>query len=238
MKKEMKVVILCGGKGTRMGERTEDLPKPLFPIGEKPVLWHIMKIFSSYGYNDFILCTGYGNKHIKKFVDEIEEDNKWKINVVDTGLYSLKSERINMVKDLIKEDNFFLSYGDDLANVDLNKLLEYHNSHGKLATVTGVKMKSPYGIIKFSTDGRINMFEEKPILDKWINGGYMILNKNIFTNSLDEGELEDDILPSLVNEGEVHMYQHDGEWKSMNTLKDNLELNELWNNNKAFWRSW
>ena len=233
----MEVVILCGGKGTRMGEGTEDLPKPLFTVGGKPILWHIMKIFSSYGHNNFTLCVGYGKGHIKKFVDNLEEDNGWKINVVDTGLDSLKSERINMVKGLIAGDNFFLSYGDDLTNINLNKLLEYHNNHGKLATITGVKMKSPFGIINFGEDGKINNFEEKPILNNWMNGGYMILNKEIF-NHLHEGELENDVLPSLAKKGEVYMYPHDGEWKSMNTLKDNLELNELWDNNKAFWRSW
>jgi len=196
-----------------------------------------MKTFSSQGYDNFILCAGEGIEKMYNFSNKLKKEEKWDINVKYTGADSTKSERIKLIKDLIKGEKFFLSYGDDLADISLNKLLEYHKNHGKLVTITGVKMQSPYGMIKFEEDGKINSFEEKPILNIWMNGGYMVLNKGIF-KYLDKGELENRVLPYLATEGEVFMYKHTGKWKSMNTLKDNLEINELWRNGNAFWRTW
>lgn len=232
----MQVVILCGGMGTRMGYRGEKLHKSLFKIGDKPILWHLMKIFASQGYKNFILCAGHGMEQIKKFADEIEFED-WNISVVDTGIDSSKSQRIHLIKNLIESDNFFVAYGDDLANVDLKKISEYHTKHKKLVTITSVKIQSPFGLVEFNEDGRIVKFKEKPLLDEWMNGGFMIFNKAIFEH-LTDGELEDDVFPKLTEKGEIYAYKHKGEWKSMNTLKDNQELNELWMKGESFWRTW
>jgi glucose-1-phosphate cytidylyltransferase len=232
----MKVVILCGGKGTRM-DGGENVPKPLFKIGNKPVLWHIMKIFSSQGFNDFILCGGHKIEQIQKFVHEECGLEDWNVMLVDTGLEAKKSDRLKKIKDLIKEEIFFVSYGDDLSNVDLRKLVEFHLSHNKTATITGVKMRSPFGMVEFDGFGKIIEYKEKPILEKWMNGGYMVFNKKIFQYLQGDGELEDVVFSKCAGDGELFLYKHEGEWKSMNTIKDNQELNEIWEK-QPFWKIW
>ena len=219
-----------------MGPQCEELPKPLFRIGEKPVLWHIMRIFSSYGFNDFILCAGHKMEMINRFAEENKKEG-WNIQVVDTGKDSTKAERIRKVAPLIKTDDFFVSYGDDLANIDLKKLVDFHKRHGKTATLTAVRLLSPFGVLELGKDDSISAFREKPLLDKWMNGGYMVFKKSVFSR-MGGGELEDHILPELAKSGEVYAYRHEGGWKTMNTLKDNDELNELWKNGKAFWKVW
>lgn len=219
-----------------MGPLCEELPKPLFKIGEKPVLWHIMKIFSSYGFNDFVLCAGHRVEMINKFVEENRNEG-WNIQVVDTGKDSTKAERILKVAPLIRTEDFFVSYGDDLADIDLNKLVAFHKGHGKTATLTTVKLLSPFGVLELGKDDSISAFREKPLLDKWMNGGYMVFKKSVLSQ-MDGGELEDHVLPRLAKAGEIYAYRHEGGWKTMNTLKDNDELNELWKNGKAFWKVW
>ncbi|MBI2598114.1 MAG: NTP transferase domain-containing protein [Candidatus Diapherotrites archaeon] len=232
----MKTVILCGGKGTRMSALTEKIPKPLVAIGEKPVLWHIMKIYASQGFDSFVLCLGYKGSEIKKYFEK-NNSEKWKIEFADTGENSTKSQRLEKVKKLISDENFFLAYGDDLSNVDLKKLKKFHEKNKKIVTVTAVKMESPFGILETNAKNEIIKFYEKPILDYWLNGGYMVLNKKIF-NYLKFGELEKEVFEKLVREKEIQAFKHSGEWKTMNTLKDNQELNELWENGKAFWKIW
>lgn len=232
----MQTVILCGGKGTRLGEASEKIPKPMMLVGEKPILWHIMKLYASQGFNDFILCLGYKGKNIKEYFEKSNHEN-WKIQFVDTGEDTTKSERLEKVKDLINGENFFLSYGDDLANIDFSKLLKFHEYMGLTATITGVRLISHFGIVEMNEENIITNFREKPILDHWMNGGFMVLNKRIF-DYLNAGEFEDKVLPLLAQTKQICSYKHKGEWKSMNTLKDNIELNEMWLKGKAFWKIW
>lgn len=231
----MKVVILCGGKGERMGEISFTTPKPLIPIGGNPVIWHIMKVYESYGFKDFVLCVGYKGEKIKEYF--INNKNGWNIEFVDTGLESKKSERLAMTEPLISGENFFLSYGDDLCDVNIKNVLSFHEKTNKIVTLTAVRLASPFGIINTDKNGIVKEFKEKPMIDKWINGGYMAVNKKIF-NHLGEGELESDIFKKLVGVQELCAYKHKGNWKSMTTLKDNTELNNLWSNGQAFWKVW
>jgi|SRR3989344_2290011 len=232
----MKTVILCGGKGSRMGEATEQLPKPMIEIGGKPVLWHIMKIYASQGFNEFVLCLGYKGEKIREYFESNNGEN-WKIDFVDTGENTLKSERVKKVQEFVKEENFFLAYGDDLADVDLKKLLQMHEKNRVTATVTAVKIVSPFGILETNAKDEIIDFKEKPTLDVWMNGGFMALNSRIFA-MLSIGELEEEVFRKLVKEKKIQAYKHKGSWKTMNTLKDNIELNELWRSGKAFWKIW
>ncbi|MBL7206049.1 MAG: NTP transferase domain-containing protein [Candidatus Aenigmarchaeota archaeon] len=231
----MKVVILCGGKGTRMGDATKEMPKPLAKIGDKPVLWHIMKIFSSHGFNDFILCLGFKGEMIKEYFEKNKED--WNIEFADTGLESTKSERLNQVKDLIDGENFFLAYGDDVSDVDISRLLKFHEYMGMTVTITGVKLKSQFGVVEMDEENVITEFKEKPILEHWMNGGFMVINKEIFKH-LHEGELENEVFAKLAELKKICAYKHKGAWKAMSTLKDNNELNEMWRAGKAFWNTW
>lgn len=230
----MEAIILCGGEGTRMGNQGENLPKCLFKIGEDPILLHIMKHFSSHGVKDFVLCGGYEVNKIKEFIEGYSNPENWKIHVVDTGLKTSKLNRILQVKELIKNDNFFVAYGDDLSDVDLNEVLKLHNEKQSTITITGVRLQSPFGIVSFGEGGKINEFKEKPLINEWMNGGYMVFNKNFFNEELD-GELEDDMFPKLASKEKIYLYQHHGSWKSMNTLKDNIELNKLLKGGNAFW---
>lgn len=232
----MQVVILCGGKGTRMGSSAENLPKALIPIGEKPVLWHVMKIYSAQGFKDFILCLGYNGEKIKEYFEKNNHE-EWNIEFVDTGENTSKSGRIKQIKNLIKGENFFLSYSDDISNVDLNKLLKFHEYMGLTVTITSVRLFSLFGVVEMDEENNITKFEEKPFLDKWMNGGFMVLNKKIF-DFLNVGELENEVFEKLVKLKQICAYKHNGEWKTMNTLKDNIELNRVWNTGKAFWKVW
>lgn len=231
----MKTVILCGGKGTRMDSMTAEAPKPLAIIGDKPVLWHIMKIYSCFGFNEFVLCLGYKGEKIREYFKENSAE-KWEIDFVETGEASSKSERIKMVEGSVGE-RFFLAYGDDLSDVNIDQLLRFHEKNKQIGTVTAVKLESPFGIMKIDNRGMINDFVEKPVLDHWVNGGFMVFEKKIY-DYLGEGELEQEVFNKLVQEKQLSAFRHFGKWKSMNTLKDNIELNELWAQKKAFWKVW
>ena len=233
---DIPVVILCGGKGTRVGRIAQDLPKPLLEIGGKPILWHVMKIYAQQGYKRFILCLGYKGNKIRRYFEKHNRDN-WQVTCVNTGLAALKSQRIKKVKSLIKEDNFFLAYGDDIADIDLRRLFSFHLKTGATATITTVKMFSIFGVVEIGKNGRVSGFKEKPYLDKWMSGGFMVMNRKIF-DFLDAGELETEIFEKLVSRGELSAYKHSGQWKTMNTLKDNIELNAIWKEGKAFWKKW
>lgn len=232
----MKTVILCGGKGTRMDSLTEKIPKPLVEIGGKPALWHIMKIYAMHGYNEFVLCLGYKGAEIKKYFEKNNPDG-WRIEFVDTGENSSKSERIQKIRKFVFGENFFLAYGDDLSNVDISKLKEFHEKNKKIATITAVKIESPFGVLETNAKSEITNFREKPMLDYWMNGGFMVLSSKIF-DYLKFGELEKEVFGKLVLERQIQAFKHTGEWKTMNTLKDNQELNELWEQKKAFWKIW
>ena len=231
----MKTVILCGGKGTRMGQSSEQMPKPMMPIGDRPILWHIMKTYAAHGFDEFILCLGYRGDKIREYFEN--NSNGWKIEFVDTGEDAKKSERLMKVKDLIKDESFFLTYGDGISDVDLKKLLKFHEYMGLTATITTVKLPSTFGIVHVNEDSVIHKFQEKPILDYLINGGFMVMNKNIFEH-LPKGELENEVFEHLAQVKQICAYKHKGSWKSMDTLKENIELNEMWSKGNAFWKVW
>jgi len=233
----MKVVILCGGEGTRLNEYTDKIPKPLIEIGGKPILWHIMKIYSHYGYNEFILCLGYKGEKIKEYFQSNDHGFE-NVRFADTGLRNNKAERLKRVEKFIDGENFFLAYGDDVSNVNIKKILEFHLKNKKIATITTVNLVSQYGILKLNKKNEITDFEEKPVLDYWVNGGFFVLNKKIFSRIKKGMELEDDVFRKLSKAREICAFKHKGFWKSMNTLKDVKELNDIWESGSAPWKVW
>lgn len=226
---------MCGGKGTRLKELTESIPKPLVEIGGKPVLWHIMKIYSHHGFNEFILCAGYKGEMIKEYFEKGNSEG-WDVSIIDTGQESTKSERLMKVSELIKGDNFLFAYGDDVCDVNIKEVIDLHLKKGKTVTLTAIPLVSQFGIIDIK-DNDVLSFREKPRLDHWFSGGFIVFNKDIF-KYLDKGELEKEVFDYLAKEKKIAAYQHEGFWKSMNTLKDNVDLNELWDKGNAPWKVW
>ncbi|MBI2575317.1 NTP transferase domain-containing protein [Candidatus Woesearchaeota archaeon] len=232
----MKTAILCGGEGTRLREYTEAIPKPLVEVGGKPVLWHIMKIYSHYGYNDFVLLLGYKGEKIREYFEK-NNDESWKIEFVDTGEKSSKAERLMQAKKHIDSELFFTAYGDDVSDVDIREVLRFHNKHNKTATLTAINPESQFGVLDLNGD-MVGGFIEKPKLHTWINGGFFVFNKKIF-NYLQKGkELEDHAFRELANKGELTAYRHAGFWKCMNVFKDAVELNDMWEKGNAPWKVW
>lgn len=224
----MQVVILCGGKGTRMYPSTEELPKPLIYVGDRPILWHIMKLYSKHGHKDFILLLGFKGNMIKEYFSKPETiEDDWNIKFLDTGLGTRKGERIKMAKDSITGDKFLLAYGDDLCNVNINDVIKFHEENGKAVTLTSVKLLSNFGIVEMDDNGTVKQFREKPVLDHWISGGYLVLNKEVI-DYIKPGMDETDAFEALAAEGRVQAFRHDGFWKTMNTIKDMQDLNDMW----------
>jgi len=232
------VVILCGGFGNRMGKLSNNNPKPMIEIGGKPIIWHLLKYFTEYGHNEFILCLGHLKEKIIDYFDKNPQPDKI-IHLVDTGDGNTsKSQRLLQIKNKIKDDNFFLLYGDDIADVDLKDLLDFHKNKNTIATITTVNLKSDFGIIEINSNDTIKNFIEKPILnDIWINAGFALLNKEIF-NYLELGELESIVYKRLSENGKISAYKHTGFWHGINTLKDQLYLNKLCIGDKPPWRIW
>ncbi len=256
----MKVVILCGGKGTRMRDMTEFIPKPLVPIGGKPVIWHIMKLYSSFGFKEFILCLGYKGSMIKEYfrhsdwmnndftIDRTSKEMKltthgndledWKITFVDTGQDTMTGGRIKRIEKFIGEGEFMVTYGDGLADVDVRKLLEVHRKMGRIATLTAVHPMSQFGVLEHE-NGLVKTFKEKPRLDGIINGGFFVFNRKIFSYLIDDSTiLEEEPLKRLTRDGQLAMYEHTDFWKCMDTPKDAEELNKLWDSGNASWKVW
>jgi glucose-1-phosphate cytidylyltransferase len=257
----MKVVILAGGFGTRISEESHLKPKPMIDIGDKPILWHIMKIYEHYGFNDFIICAGYKSEIIKKyFYDyflinsdlsiDLSNNNivihnnckeKFKVTIVDTGLNTKTSGRIQQIESYIDTDNFFLTYGDGLSDININKLKEFHLKHNKIATLTAIQPEGRFGVINFEEDGLVQNFKEKPIGDGgWINGGFFVFNKKIFNYFKPDAEnimLEAQPLVDITNDNELMAYKHYGFWKAMDALRDKSELEEIWKNDPK-WKIW
>jgi len=257
----MKVVILAGGLGTRLSEETDLKPKPMAEIGEKPMLWHIMKIYSHYGFNDFILCLGYKGYMIKEYfanyflhqadvtidmkTNKMEVHHQkaepWKVTMVDTGLNTLTGGRIKRVQKYIGEKPFMLTYGDGVANVDLKKLTAFHKKQGKLSTMTAIQPLGRFGAVNIAGNGAVQSFQEKPQGDgAWINGGFFVLEPEIF-NYITEGDSsiwERSPLEKLASEGQLAAYTHKGFWKCMDTLRDKTELEGLWKTGNAPWKLW
>jgi len=257
----MKVLILAGGFGTRLSEETQNLPKPMIPIGTKPILWHIMKIYSHYGFNDFIILLGYKGYTIKEYFanyflhqsdvtidvkrNHIEVHNTssepWKVTLVDTGLNTMTGGRVKRVEDYIKGEPFMLTYGDGVADIDINKLINEHRSHGKAITMTAIQPEGRFGSLKFINKNQIESFEEKPKGDgNWINGGFFVCEPKVldYITDGDKTIFERAPLENLAKEGELFTYKHHGFWKPMDTLRDNKILNDLWDKGQAKWKLW
>jgi glucose-1-phosphate cytidylyltransferase len=257
----MKVVILAGGLGTRLSEETTVKPKPMVEIGGMPILWHIMKIYSSYGYNDFVICLGYKGYLIKEFFNnyflhksDITVDLKnnkvifnesdaepWTITLVDTGVNSMTGGRIKRIQKHIGNEPFFLTYGDGLSDVNIAELLETHKKSNKYLTVTSVQPHGRFGALNLSPDNVVLSFLEKPKGDgSWINGGFFVCQPEVFNYiSSDDTIFEKIPMESLAHEGKMQAYLHNGFWRPMDTLRDKIELEELWNSNeKAPWKIW
>ncbi len=222
----MKCVIFCGGKGTRMG--VNDLPKTLLEIGDKPILIKIMDHYASHGINEFILCLGFMGEKIKDYF--LKNPSSYNIKLVDTGENSNKAERLLKVKQFLdKEERFFVSYGDDISNVNITELKKFHEKEGKCVTITAVRLPNPYGVLEFDDVKPVIVsgFKEKPIMSEWVNGGYFLFEKRVL-EFLGEGkDLEKEVFEELSKKKEIVAFRHAGFWKSMNTMKDHLELNEL-----------
>jgi len=256
----MKVVILAGGLGTRLSEETDLKPKPMVEIGGKPILWHIMRIYSYYGFNDFIICLGYKGYVIKEYFanyflhqsdvtinlkeNKMEVHNckaeAWNITLVDTGLNTMTGGRIKRVKQYIDGETFMLTYGDGVANINIKELLEFHKKYNKYATVTSVQPSGKFGVLNLDGKDNVLSFLEKPKGDgAWVNGGFFVFGPQIF--DLIEGEetiLERKPLEKLAKDKQLVAYKHHGFWKSMDTLRDKIELENLWSAGKAAWKIW
>ncbi|MEJ7769715.1 MAG: glucose-1-phosphate cytidylyltransferase [Chitinophagaceae bacterium] len=258
----MKVVIFAGGLGTRIAEETETRPKPMVEIGGKPILWHILKIYSHHGFDEFIICLGYKGYLIKEYFMHYYMHNSdvtielgsnkldvhytnaesFKVTLVDTGLGTKTAGRLKQIRKYLNEDDFMLTYGDGVADIDLNALLNFHKNHGKMATVTAVQPEARFGGMDVGTNGNVSNFKEKPKGDgKWINGGFFVLNKAVFDylpGNMDDVMWEDAPMEQLAASDNLMAYKHYGFWKCMDAMRDKLELEALWQNNQAKWKVW
>jgi len=256
----MKVVILAGGLGTRISEESHLKPKPMIEIGEKPILWHIMKIYSHYGFNDFIICLGYKGYCIKEYfahymLHEAEvtfdfrtgdsniihshKAEPWRVTLVDTGNETMTGGRVKRIGKYLDGETFMLTYGDGLSNVDIRKLVDFHKSHGKKATVTAIQPLGRFGALEM--DGtQVNAFQEKPRGDNlWINGGFFVMEPEVLDYiDGDSTHLEQEPLKSLAAEGGLEAFMHTGFWQPMDTLRDKTGLDALWQTGKAPWKVW
>ena len=234
----MKVIILAGGKGTRMGNMTERLPKPMVPLGGKPILWHIMKTYAHQGFKDFIVCCDHHAERISEFINNLEEDWDVEVSILKdkTGREVTKAQRIKNVEGTFDDKEFFVSYGDDLCDVNLKGVYDFFKKMNKIATITSVRLRSRFGVLETDPDSLITGFKEKPLLNYWINGGYMVFNRRIF-DFLHLGELENEVFEKLVELKEICTFKHMGNWETINTYKDYLNLNNLWATS-PFWKIW
>ncbi len=254
----MNVVILAGGLGTRLAEETEIKPKPMVEIGENPIVWHIMKSYAKYGFTDFFLALGYKGELIKRYfldhyslggslrvdlasgkVEDLEKDTEdWIVHLMDTGLKTQTGGRIKRLEPLLSGGTFMATYGDGVCDVDLQKVLEFHKAHGKLATITAVRPPSRFGGLVFDGD-MVREFSEKPqIGEGWINGGYMVLEPEVFEYLAgDDSILEVDALERLASDHQLAAFRHEGFWQCMDTLREKKILESLWQSGKAPWRT-
>ena len=258
--KNIPTIILCGGMGTRLKEETEFKPKPMVEIGGRPILWHIMKIYAHYGYRDFILALGHKGDYIKDYFlkqkyyeadfllntggekdisilknGALEKEN-FNIIFAETGLETFAGERVSLLKNYIKSDLFMVTYGDGVADIDINKLIEFHKEKGKIATITGVHPISRWGLVKIDNNDLIIQFDQKPLLYDYVNGGFMIFRKEFF-DFLKPGDMLEDALKRLISQKQVALYKHEGFWYGMDTYRDYLFLNKLWEEDPK-WKIW
>lgn len=257
----MKAVILAGGFGTRISEESHLKPKPMIEIGGKPILWHIMKIYSSYGINDFIICCGYKGYCIKEYfahyflheaditfdfrnnnekIVHSQHAEPWRVTLVDTGLKTMTGGRIKRIKEYVNDETFMLTYGDGVSNVNIKELLQYHRSHKKMATLTSVQPDGRFGALGLTDNNEVRAFQEKPKGDGgWINAGFFVLEPEVFDYiDGDKTMFEREPLEKIANKNELIAYKHRGFWQPMDTLRDKNSLEDLWNENKAPWKVW
>ena len=258
----MKVVILAGGLGTRLSEETDIRPKPMVEIGGRPILWHIMKIYSHYGFNEFVICCGYKGYVIKEYfanyflhqtditfdlannkmeVHNSESEN-WKVTLVDTGVNTNTAGRIKKIQKYIGNESFMLTYGDGVANININELINFHNKSGKIATLTSIQLPGRFGNLETDTNGIVKSFQEKPIGDGvWINGGFFVLKPEIFKyleGDMDDVQWEKKPLLEITNDGQLSAFKHNGFWKCMDAVRDKIELEAHWQSGTADWKIW
>ncbi len=261
---DIPVIIVCGGQGTRMRGSTSR-KKELVEVGGRPILWHVMRIFSAHGFHRFALALGYEQDQIRRYFAEFETMNRdvtlrlgaaengraevefhgrpsqppWEVSLVDTGLRTEKASRIAQASRYAPGERFFVAYGDDVSDVDLTRLVAFHQAHGKLATITAVQVNLQYGVVEADDDGRVTGFVERPQLPYWINGGFMLFERQTLDLMADGDDvnLETDVLPRLAEQGQLMIYRHTGFWQSMNTMKDTLLLEEFWQKNPP-WKVW
>jgi glucose-1-phosphate cytidylyltransferase len=255
----MKAVILAGGFGTRLAEETQIKPKPMVEIGSKPLLWHIMKIYSHWGINDFIICLGYMGYYIKEYFanyflhsSDVTFDlaanrmdihrnycEPWRVTLVDTGLHSMTGGRLGRVKGYLEGEDFCFTYGDGVSDVNVPEVIDFHRTHGGLATLTGVQPPGRFGALEISGD-RITTFREKPRGDRaWINGGFFVLSPGVFDYiEGDHTVWEAEPLEHLARDGQLHVYRHKGFWQCMDTLRDKQSLERQWQEDRAAWKLW
>lgn len=258
----MKVIILCGGTGTRLKEETEFKPKPMIYIGKKPVVWHIMKIYASFGYNEFILALGYKadyikdfflnqkaftsdftlhtrTHHTKFFLEDRNDIDEFKITFVDTGVDTEPGERILRCQKYIPEhDKYFMTtYGDGVTDLNIGELVRFHKKQKTIGTITGVHPRSKFGLVKVNADHLVSTFVEKPVLPDWVNGGFMVFDKRVFSY-LHLGETEHPALRRLASEKQLSLFRHDGFWFCMDTYKEVEDLNKMWGSGNAKWKIW
>lgn len=258
----MKTIILCGGRGTRLKDETEYKPKPMVYVGNKPIIWHIMKIYSHYGFNEFILALGYKADYIKDFflnqkaftsdftlntkthqtrfhLENRREVDDFKITFVDTGIDTLPGERILLCeKYLPKTDKYFMvTYGDGVSDINIKKLVDFHRKQNTIGSLTGIHPKFKFGVVKIDGHNLVSEFKEKPVLDDWANGGYMVFDKRFFQYQK-PAELEHEALKRLTRKGELSLYKHEGFWMTVDTNKELDDLNNLWNKGNAPWKVW
>ncbi|QZT36143.1 glucose-1-phosphate cytidylyltransferase [Halosquirtibacter xylanolyticus] len=257
----MKAVILAGGFGTRLSESTHLIPKPMVEIGGKPILWHIMKSYAAHGIKEFIVCCGYKGYVIKEWFanyylhnsdvtfdlknNQMQVHNSdsedWKVTLVDTGLHTMTGSRIKKVKDFIQNEPFCLTYGDGVSDINISNVIKQHFQQNKLITVTAYKPQGKFGALEISDSGVVNSFQEKPKGDNtWINAGYFVCQPEVL-NYIEEGDniiFEREPLEKLAEDNEMYAYRHHGFWKPMDILRDNIELNKLWDEGNAPWKQW
>jgi glucose-1-phosphate cytidylyltransferase len=257
----MKVVVLCGGLGTRLREETEFRPKPLVEVGGRPILWHIMKTYAHYGFREFVLCLGYRGNMIKEYFlnyeamnndfticlgrqsqiryNDVHTEQGFEVTLAETGLNTMTGGRLKRVEKYIDSDIFMLTYGDGLANIDIKRLLEFHRSHGKLATVTTVTPTSRFGIVEMSGSGQVLKFLEKPRTQTFASAGFFVMQRRVFDYLAgDDCVLEHEPMARLAADGQLMAYQHDGFFHAMDTYREYEYLNDLWAKQQAAWKVW
>jgi glucose-1-phosphate cytidylyltransferase len=257
----MKTVILCGGQGTRLREETEYRPKPMVEIGGRPILWHIMKIYGYHGFTEFVLCLGYRGNTIREYFLNYQsmvtdfsielgseggriryhndhDERDFSVTLADTGPDTMTGGRLKRVERYIDEDCFMLTYGDGLADIDLRSLLAFHNSHGRIATVTAIRPFSRFGGLEITPNGTVAQFREKPRTEEWISGGFFVFRREVFEYLDENCILEQEPLSNLARDRELMAYRHDGFWYAMDTYRDFLYLNDLWGRGNAPWQIW